>query len=88
MKKKYTIEVTRRNIIDGKKSKQFCPIDYAAWSVFGSSVEDVMTTEDEINIFDGWKMAASIPLPQTAKEFIEKFDAGEEVKPFTFEVLA
>lgn len=86
MKKKYKIEVTQKDINDARKPNCWnCPIDFAAERVFECKAE---TSNKTILLLDELDVYGRFGLPDEAKQFVKAFDAGEKVKPFTFEVIA
>lgn len=87
-KKTYTIDVTKKHI-DVSQIGMYCPIDHAAWPVFGSRLGNVHTHHTTMNIIDDDGMIyKQIKLPEIAKKFIKDFDNNKPVKPFSFEVVA
>ena len=72
------IHVTRKHIKQGKwKNARSCPI---ALALQGCGFNDVVVGSKEADI-NRW---CCLPLPQTARRFIERFDSGKPVKPFVF----
>lgn len=79
MKRDYTIEVTAEDIANGeRRSLSNCPIARTIRRVLGPNFHAVVrpaTRETETHFM----------LPDmTRQHFIEAFDAGEVVKPFSF----
>jgi hypothetical protein len=85
-----TISVTADDIAQGKQRDcRRCPIACAVRRAFPHAVVDV--DEADINIWKSGLIAETFReyvLPDEAREFISAFDAGESVKPFTFEAVA
>ena len=72
------IRVTRKHIKQGKwKNARSCPI---ALALVGCGLNDVVVGSSEADI----KGQCCLPLPKTARRFIERFDHGKPVKPFVF----
>ncbi len=85
MEKKIVIKVTAEDIKRGIADSCWnCPIALAANRLDKnmSKWNKTRVTETQI-IIPGKKKQ---DLPSTAKDFIERFDLGEKVEPFTFEI--
>jgi hypothetical protein len=79
------IEVTQEDIGNGKrKSCWGCPIALAVGRTANLSFGERFVGSTFIEWFDGrWHRSEVPPL---AAQFIEAFDAGKPVKPFSFEL--
>lgn len=77
---KYFIVVTDKNIKQGKKGSNYsCPIAHACRDA-GLKRVDVAW-----NIFHGrGPVKKKLSMPQKALDFIDRFDSGKKVKPFSF----
>lgn len=74
------IQVTSTDISRGKKAKACqCPIGLAARRVFK---ERVIVDSDGCHLMGGGRYS----LPKEAQNFISRFDKGEPVEPFEFEL--
>jgi hypothetical protein len=74
-----TIRVTAKDIKNGKKADPFlCPVALAMRRIFKTAViySDSFDT-DEISLW---------PLPYNVYKWIERFDHGGTVKPFSFKI--
>ena len=81
------IKVTKQDIKNGtgnEKELEYCPIAFAIKrqmktyfyiKVYGDNIQ-ILTVDHSYRYYK---------LPKKAKDFIQKFDEGKEVKPFTFE---
>jgi hypothetical protein len=77
------IDVTKQDIDGGRRGNPFCcPIAIAMHRVLEISPPQCPVFPSEMKI--GWR---NIPLPNEAKKFVDRFDAGLDVEPFSFEVL-
>lgn len=77
------IKVTQDDIdVAEQGSSMYCPIAYAAKRVFNTDEVDVASTLDVST--DELSESLVYELPQKATRFIEDFDDGKTVKPFTF----
>ena len=79
------IEITQHDIDNGVKGEyQLCPIARAVKRKING---EVIVLEDDISIFttDIIRRYSYYKLPQKAKDFMQRFDDGKKVKPFTFE---
>ena len=75
------ITVTKRDIRLGRKHNcEGCPIARSIRRATGDRTIQVGCD----NIFLANEKYVSIPLPLKVKKFIEAFDEGEAVKPFSF----
>ncbi len=73
--------VTKKDIANGTPTEpDCCPI---ALALIRAGFNDVSVDTDNVRLFVG---KPSLKLPQKAIDFIEQFDNGEEVDPFTFEL--
>jgi hypothetical protein len=75
------IEVTQQNINDGRKHNcTSCPIALAIYQATGE--------EAAVSCFRTYlgEDCAGIALPSSAALFIERFDAGKSVSPFSFDL--
>ena len=77
------IKVTRKDIEGGKPDDCYsCPVARAL-------KRHLKTNHIEVGGCWGWAVGKSyFNLPKTAVAFIKKFDAGMEVKPFSFNLKA
>ncbi len=78
------ITVTQSDIFRGAKSEcETCPIALAVRRVMPKA--NVQVTPHSI-VF-GYKLHSQIHLPEKARNFIRKFDAGDKMEePFTFDI--
>lgn len=77
---KITINVTQEDIDKGqRRSPETCPIALAASRILSSKVQVGI-----IGMYTKQRAITNIPL--LAKQFIIKFDDGEKVGPFSFEI--
>jgi hypothetical protein len=75
------IEVTASAIKAGKRrDPEFRPI---AVAMKASGFTSVRVNPEEVDYVDGVAVK-SFELPREAQDFIEKFDDGKSVKPFSF----
>lgn len=76
-----TVEITQADIDAGKaKNAQACAIALACRRVMpGAWVEETRIYESAYDWDCDW-----YPLPEKARNFVERFDAGLPVTPFTF----
>ena len=73
------IKIKRKHIIDGEpESSLGCPIALALQE-YGISNPDVGRKYVELG-------KKKVQLPESAQEFIKKFDDGSKVQPFSFEL--
>lgn len=73
-----TIKVTEEDIIKGwNASAHYCPVALAAKRAFAS--EEITVGPEALFL-----KCNRFTLPFKAKLFITRFDAGEQVKPFSF----
>jgi hypothetical protein len=79
-----TIHVTQEHIDKGLKSCGGCPI---ALALRDAGFNDVVVFQRRF-IYDARRGSPSHTLPPEAREFIEKFDKGRTVQPFSFELEA
>lgn len=78
--KKFFIDVIGADIKKGKKNeREECPIALAVKRLLPWN--EVAVNEDTLEID-----TMSFGLPKDAEKFVEKFDAGEKVKPFKFSI--
>jgi len=86
MGRKVTIEVTDDDIFDGIKSScHSCPIALAASRIDIARIISVNSTSMVVrNSYS--RVGDFILLPIEAIDFIEAFDADQEVEPFSFEI--
>jgi hypothetical protein len=83
-----TISVTAEHIAKGERdSCRFCPVARA----ISEALPDIelVAVDSAYASFghpDAWPRCREIALPDPATRFIEAFDAGDPVKPFTFEL--
>lgn len=82
MKIKTKIEVTKKDIKGGKRGDGYsCPIALAVRRTLGINIISV----DNISVdfpFEGKGFSAEIPTK--VQRFIDSFDDGQDVKPFSF----
>ena len=79
------IKVTQHDIDYGVRGEyQLCPIARAVKHKING---EVMVYGDDMSIFttDIIRRYRYYKLPQKAKDFMQRFDDGKKVKPFTFE---
>lgn len=83
---KYKIQVTEEDIMKGRpRAYCECPIALALIRVFGQS-RVCGVTGQTIDIAEcGWA-DDEIPLPSECAKFVNRFDTGELVGPFEFEL--
>lgn len=75
------IEVTQRDINKGcQNSMNCCPIGRALRREFHCSFTDVSVGGDRIEVENRYMYT----VPLKVQDFIEKFDSGKLVKPFSF----
>jgi hypothetical protein len=82
----YTIHVLQEDINDGEREKcKRCPIALAIQRTLDTKFADVFPHVAYTRKTNGtfWSTAA---LPDIATAFIFRFDAGQPVEPFSFEV--
>lgn len=81
---KLRVEVTAEDIANGKREdSESCPIALALLrcdGVFGAEVNEDITTVTP----DDDRLSGSPP--KEASDFIDNFDAGNDVEPFAFEI--
>ena len=78
------IEVTQEDIDNGEKRKcDTCAVAIAAHRAFKDCI--ILVDGEQMDVIRNgkWKV---IDLPDSATRFIEDFDAGRPVQPFSFEV--
>lgn len=82
---KYAINVTQADIDAGVKQECFrCPIALAARRVFD---HDVSVDDEYIIHYASTEVKADFyALPDEARQFVQHFDHGDPVTPFSFEV--
>lgn len=84
-----TIKVTTDDIRRGKRSSaSFCPVARAATRALDDIATSVQAAGGELSYYrksdrPPW---TSIRLPESVNRRIDAYDAGEEMKPFTFRV--
>ena len=85
------IKVTQHDIDYGVRGEySLCPIARAVKHKING---EVMVYGDDMSIFTTdiirryryYKLPQNYKLPQKAKDFMQRFDDGKKVKPFTFE---
>ena len=79
------IEITQHDIDYGVRGEySLCPIARAVKRKING---EVIVSGDHISIFttDIIRKYSYYKLPQKAKDFMQRFDDGKKVKPFTFE---
>jgi hypothetical protein len=77
------IKVTPADIRDGRRATyKHCPIALATKRIYQ---EDAGATSTRLYLGDSFG-GMPYELPRAAKEFIARFDIGQKVEPFTFEV--
>jgi hypothetical protein len=75
------IEVTAEDIADGLRNSAYeCPIALACKRV-GVPVPFVETDQVSNGV-----QGVPAPLPREARDFIDRYDDGEDVEPFAFEI--
>lgn len=81
------VDVTYLDIMQGiPKNPNFCPIALAVLRALKPAARYVGVGSDLLEIGENDNPLFIVPLPEEAKEFVEKFDAGQPVKSFSFEV--
>lgn len=75
------IKVTQEDIDNGSVSAGFCPIALALDRTLGDPAPVIAVYENMLEI-DGEFYA----IPAAASEFVRRFDAGESVDPFEFDL--
>lgn len=79
---KFHINVTQECIDKGKKRDyKFCPIALAAVK---DGIPELRVGKTTMTICCNYEHR--LVLPDTARDFISKFDQGEAVKPFEFDI--
>jgi hypothetical protein len=81
------IKVTKRDIENSagyEESLEYCPIAFAVKRQMKTDC-GIKVYGDDIQILTIGHPYRFYKLPKKAKDFIQKFDEGKEVKPFTFE---
>jgi len=94
MPQKVTVEVTEEHIENGKENNAYwCPIALAlcgqGWHTVAVSTSTVQVTKliSDKAYAEGKRVECTYPLPQSALDFIYRFDAGrEQCFPFSFEM--
>jgi len=82
-----TINVTEEHINNGEPGDdEYCPIALAVRDEFGLNFTDDVIVCDSIRIIRDGEEVCDVPLPRSALDFIDEFDAGEDVYPFSFTV--
>ena len=78
-----TVTITNDHIQRGMKSNaKYCPIAIALSELYPHRMNKIRVTNGNVTITG----VDFYSLPFTAYEFINKFDAGETVNPFSFEI--
>lgn len=81
------IEVTQEDIIKGiRHAGDACPIALATKRTLGIGKVDVARDSICVQVETPHDQSEDIHLPQEASDFIEMFDLGEPVYPFSFEI--
>ena len=81
--KKLRIRVTKKNIKYGKpNTTDFCPIALAVKSKIKTS--NVSVDGETIELTSSRFNGAIYDLPVRAQKFVDRFDTGDSVKPFSF----
>jgi hypothetical protein len=84
---KHTITVTQEDINDGKGGNcTLCPIALAAKRTFPDICPVVGAYFLVLDSAPGEEDGELIPLPGDAQQFVEDFDFGRPVEPFSFKV--
>jgi len=79
------IEVTQADIDRGVcESYMACPIVHATRRAL--DVKHVWIDEDGITVIDANNVVSVMAVPQSAFDFIVRFDGGKHVEPFTFDL--
>jgi hypothetical protein len=80
-----TVNVTQRDIERGIRSKcSDCPVALAVKRALGKRVKVFSGVSTSYLYLDHNKKP--FPLPASAVEFIDRFDSGHKVEPFTFKL--
>lgn len=85
----FIIDVTQEDIDAGlPKDPCQCPIALALYRALDKTVNKYLfeVTNMSIRHIDEWGNVTQAWLPMSAFNFINRFDEGKEVKPFTFEI--
>lgn len=81
------IQVTQDHIDNGTvKDACLCPIALAIRDATGAAHFDVIVSTHGWSHYNGNKLLGNYELPVDATNFITKFDLGEPVSPFEFEL--
>lgn len=83
----YHIEVTQEDIDNGKRGQwEHCPVALAAIRCLSNShpIQYLSVTQKYLYLF-GLDDAAN-QLPDSATDFIKRFDGCEDVEPFAFDI--
>lgn len=81
-----TITVTAQHIAKGgRDSYRRCPVARAVSEAL-PGVELVAVDSARVSLGFGWPQYREIDLPDAATRFIEAFDLGDPVEPFSFEL--
>lgn len=84
---KTTIHVTTEDIVQGEPENCYkCPIALAAHRVFPSAGYVVVTTDEIVLYTVTHKPFHYDNLPAIGREFVRRFDEGDQVDPFDFEL--
>ena len=84
--KKLTLEVTQQDILEGiRKDAACCPIARAVKRAF-PTWQKVEVTDDGIRVLDEFNTRWFTGEIEIATDFMEFFDLGYPVSPFTLEV--
>jgi len=79
------IHVTIDDIARGRRgSMDMCPVAFALARAFDLGVNCVRAFPDEIKLYAGWCQVFKRPTPALVQTWIEKYDRGDRVSPFEF----
>lgn len=78
MAKKRTVRVLERHIKTGVSGLRRCPV---ALALCAAGFKDVVVGNDRASV-----NGDDVELPQRVQRFIERFDVGDNVKPFEFKL--
>lgn len=82
------INVTAQHIAKGERdSCRFCPVAHAIREALPDiELVAVDSAFASLGHPDAWPACREIALPEAATRFIEAFDGGDPVRPFTFDL--
>ena len=78
------VEVNEEHIANGTpESSESCAV---ALAIFERTGKRVFVCDDEIRWYRGPRFLRAVEPPLCVKDWIKRFDAGEKVEPFGFEL--